>query len=70
VAYWSTDQGGSWNSGNGSGSDGTLDICSSQNTWTNAAYTPYQYPHPLASGGETSSQTSGPAPPQNVYIVQ
>jgi hypothetical protein len=71
VAYWSTDQGGDWNNANGSGSDGTLDVCTATNTWTNAAYTPYQYPHPLAgSGGQVSSPTSGPAPPQNVHIVQ
>jgi hypothetical protein len=27
-----------------------LDKCTSTNTWTNAIYTPYTYPHPLISG--------------------
>lgn len=45
VAYWSTDQ-GSWNS-SGGGGQGVLDKCTATNTWTNAAYTPLAYPHPL-----------------------
>lgn len=46
VAWWSSDQGG-WNgSGNGFG-NGVLDICTATNTWTNGAYVPYTYPHPL-----------------------
>ncbi|HEY6945944.1 MAG TPA: hypothetical protein VI431_12450 [Candidatus Acidoferrum sp.] len=63
VAYFSTDQ-GSWNtSGNGAG-NGVLDICSSTNTWTNAFYTPYAYPHPLTLGSGTP-----PAAPTNLKAV-
>jgi hypothetical protein len=50
VAYWSTDQGGNWNTSNGDANDGTLDVCTETNTWTNASYTPYTYPHPLRGG--------------------
>src|SRR5262249_27763592 len=57
VAYWSIDQGGNWNQANGTANDGTLDVCTSTNTWTNAVYTPYPYPHPL-----TQTQTGLPAP--------
>lgn len=46
VVYWSTDQGGNWNTTNGSANDGTLDKCTATNTWTNGVYTPYTYPHP------------------------
>jgi len=56
VAYFSTDQ-GSWNtSGNGFG-NGVLDKCTGTNTYTNAAYTPYTYPHPLDGGATTYSLT-------------
>lgn len=51
-AWWATDI-GSWNtvtSGPWVGIQGVLDKCTATNTWTNAAYTPYQYPHPLVSG--------------------
>ncbi len=58
VAYWSTDQ-GSWNQ-SGSGSQGVLDLCTATNTWTNAYYTPYTYPHPL------DTPPVAPAPPINV----
>ena len=61
VAYWSTDQGGNWHTQNGLGNDGTLDICTAPNTWTNGAYTPYTYPHPLAQT-QTPPQGSLPAP--------
>jgi hypothetical protein len=50
VAYWSTDQGGDWNTANGTANDGTLDKCTATNTWTNGVYTPFPYPHPLSSG--------------------
>jgi hypothetical protein len=59
VGYFATDQ-GNWNSsGNGFG-QGELLVCTSTNTWT-MKYTPYNYPHPLTTGG-----TSGPNPPINV----
>jgi hypothetical protein len=56
VAYWATDQ-GNWNH-SGSGGQGVLFKCASTNSWTQY-YTPYTYPHPLASG--TTPQQ--PAPP-------
>lgn len=46
VAYWATNQ-GSWNT-SGSGGQGVLYKCTATNTWT-LFYTPYTYPHPLAS---------------------
>jgi hypothetical protein len=49
VAWWSTDQGGNWHTTNGTANDGTLDKCTATNTWTNAYYTPYTYPHPLVT---------------------
>lgn len=48
VAYWSTDQGGNWNTSNGSANDGCLDVVMS-GAWSNCAYTPLQYPHPLVN---------------------
>lgn len=62
VAYWSTDQ-GSWNQ-SGSGGQGVLDVCTSTNTWTNGAYTPYTYPDPLEGGSSPA-----PAAPQNLFGV-
>ena len=57
VGYWATDQ-GSWNQSTSNpygvqqnGADGVLYRCSATNTWT-VAYTPYTYPHPLATGAE------------------
>lgn len=65
VAYWATDQ-GSWNQ-SGSGGQGVLYKCTATNTWSQF-YTPYTYPHPLVSGGSSSSQQA-PAPPVNVQSV-
>lgn len=49
VAYFSTDQ-GTWNqSGDGKGS-GVWDKCTGTNVWTDAAYVPATYPHPLITG--------------------
>jgi hypothetical protein len=67
TAWWSTDQGGDWNHANTSANDGTLDKCTATNTWTNAFYTPYTYPHPLVTG--TTPPVSTPARPTNVRIV-
>lgn len=49
VGYWSTDQ-GDWNS---EGADGVLDVCTSTDTWTDAYYEPYDYPHPLQGPDST-----------------
>jgi hypothetical protein len=62
VAYWSIDQGGNWNTINATANDGTLDVCTATNTWTNSVYTPYIYPHPL-----TQTQIA-PATPTNLHI--
>lgn len=56
VGYWATDE-GEWNSNN-PGTDGRLYKCTATDTWT-LLYTPYTYPHPLASG------TPGPPLPPN-----
>jgi hypothetical protein len=42
-----------------SGSFVQLDKCTSTNTWTNAVYTAYTYPHPLTQG----TGTTPPSPP-------
>jgi hypothetical protein len=47
VAYWDTSE-GTWN--NGTANSGELDECTATNTWTNGAYVPYTYPHPLEGG--------------------
>ncbi len=49
VGYFATDQ----------GSQGTLYTCSATNTWS-AYYTPYTYPHPLATGGTTGTPPNPP----------
>ena len=63
VAYWSTDQGGNWHTTNATANDGTLDVCTATNTWTNASYTPYTYPHPLNDAAGVA-----PSAPTNVRI--
>ena len=63
VAWWSTDQGGNWNTANNTSNDGTLDVCTANNKWVNAVYTPYTYPHPLReeSGNNSSGLQTPPA---------
>jgi hypothetical protein len=54
VGYWATDQGGNWKTKNTDGTDdasandGALYVCDGSNTF-NLFYTPYVYPHPLAT---------------------
>jgi hypothetical protein len=58
VGYWATDQ-GTWNA-SGSGGQGVFDKCTATNTWTNAYYMPYAYPHPLqGSSGAFSTSIQG-----------
>jgi hypothetical protein len=64
-AYWKTDEGGNWNTTNGSANDGKLYKCTATNTWT-AYYTPYTYPHPLTT---TLPQVKQPNPPL-IFNVQ
>jgi len=59
TAYWATDEGGNWNTINSAANDGKLYKCTALNVWTEF-YTPYTYPHPLASG------SSPPPPPAAV----
>ena len=67
VVYWATDQGGNWNKSN-SANDGALFKCTATNTWT-LYYTPFEYPHPLRTGGTDPGDPPGPAAPTNVRIV-
>ena len=50
VGYFATDV----------GTQGTLYECLTTNTWT-AAYTPYTYPHPLDTGGNSQTSVDPPA---------
>lgn len=66
VGYYSTDQ-GSWNTNSvnfpgQSFSQGVLDICTATNTWTNAVYTPYTYPHPLITASLAPVLSFSPLP--------
>jgi hypothetical protein len=63
VAYWSTDQGGDWDTTHGGANDGCLDKCTATDTWTNCWYTPFTYPHPLQNASST------PDPPTNFRLV-
>jgi hypothetical protein len=70
VAYWSTDQGGNWNAASASANDGTLDVCTATNTWTNGYYRPYTYPHPLTGGQQTTPPPpSTPTAPSGLRII-
>jgi hypothetical protein len=64
VGYWATDQ-GNWNTYSSS-QQGELFACTATNTWT-LRYTPYTYPHPLASGG-TIGTNPPPNPPTNLTV--
>ncbi len=59
VAYWSVDEGGNWNTANATPNDGTLDLCTGTNVWTDSAYTPHTYPHPLVGGAPPEPNPSG-----------
>jgi len=65
VGWWATDQ-GSWNASSNGFGQGVLDVCTATNTWTNAYYTPYTYPHPLT---QTSSSGTPPASPTNLQAT-
>jgi hypothetical protein len=72
VGYWAYDQ-GTWKSATPSqgvwtvGQQGILYTCSATNTWS-VHYTPYLYPHPLATGG--APDTTPPAAPTGVMVSQ
>lgn len=73
TGYFSTDA-GTWNTSgktfgpSGAFTQGSLDICTATNVWTNAVYTPYSYPHPLITGGSgpTAPVVTTTAPASNV----
>ena len=56
VGYFATDQ----------GAQGTLYRCSATNTWTQQ-YVPYQYPHPMISGGGGGTSLTAPT---NLHIIR
>ena len=64
VGWWATDQGGNWNTANGTANDGALYKCTATNTWT-LYYTPYTYPNPLQGGGG-GGDTTPPSTPTNL----
>jgi len=57
VGFWDTSQ-GNWNQ-SGSGPQGVFYACTATNTWT-LYYTPYTYPHPLATGTPAAIPPSAP----------
>jgi hypothetical protein len=50
TAWFSTDQGGDWDTTHGGANDGALDKCTATNTWTNGYWIPIAYPHAAQSG--------------------
>jgi hypothetical protein len=65
--FWKTDEGGDWDTTNGTAQDGALYKCTSTNSWT-LYYTPYTYPHPLQQGGGPG--LTSPAAPTNLKIIR
>jgi hypothetical protein len=51
VGWWATDQ-GSWDTTIAANTSGLFYKCTSTNTWT-LFYTPYTYPHPLVTAGNS-----------------
>lgn len=49
VAYWSTDEGGDWDTTSADTEDGALDLCSAKDTWIDDWYIPLEYPYSLAA---------------------
>lgn len=54
VFYFSTDQGGNWDTTGGDSTDGAVDKCTATNTWTNDFYIPKTYPHSLTQAASTA----------------
>lgn len=59
VAFWSTDQGGNWDTLHGGANDGCLDKVEN-GTWTNCWYTPLTYPHPNIAAAPNLAFTTQP----------
>jgi hypothetical protein len=53
VGYFATDQ-GNWNQRGNGFAQGELFVCTATHTWT-MRYEPFTYPHPLTTGGTTTS---------------